>query len=150
VGSDAHRLWRSDRHLRAGRKRALGHEVKCMVGNVATRVSVPYDARPGSSGFDTEVSHASQTRTPRRRVLSRSPVSEGRGSRPKRKSNGDHALSAASRSSAKSSAATTRAPACQAVDFKNCCMLSGEFDGSDRHHFFQRVTASSNNRWSGP
>ena len=29
----------------------------------------------------------------------------------------------------------------QAGDFKNCCMLSGEFDGSDRHHFFQRVMA---------
>jgi hypothetical protein len=23
-----------------------------------------------------------------------------------------------------------------AVDFKRCCMLSGEFDGSDRHYFF--------------
>jgi hypothetical protein len=34
---------------------------------------------------------------------------------------------------------TTRAPACQAADFKNCCMLTGQFDGSDRHHFFQRV-----------
>src|ERR1700733_6516890 len=22
-----------------------------------------------------------------------------------------------------------------AVDFKRCCMLSGEFDGSDRHHY---------------
>lgn len=23
-----------------------------------------------------------------------------------------------------------------AVDFKRCCMLSGEFDGSDRDYFF--------------
>jgi hypothetical protein len=27
----------------------------------------------------------------------------------------------------------------RAGDFKNCCMLTGEFDGSDRDHFFQRV-----------
>jgi hypothetical protein len=35
------------------------------------------------------------------------------------------------------------ARACLAGDFKNCCMLSGEFDGSDRDHFFQRVTVPS-------
>ena len=50
----------------------------------------------------------------------------------------------------RSSAAMTHAPATQAADFKNCCMLSGELDGSDRHHFIQGVSASSNNRWSGP
>ena len=33
----------------------------------------------------------------------------------------------------------TPAPACLVADFKNCCMLTGQFDGSDRHHFFQRV-----------
>ena len=49
----------------------------------------------------------------------------------------------------RSSAATTYARACQAADFKNCCMLSGEFDGSDRHHFFQRVMTSSDDRWRG-
>jgi hypothetical protein len=51
------------------------------------------------------------------------------------------------------SAVTTHVRAYQAADFKNCCMLSGEFDGSDRDHFFQGVRASytsSNNRWSGP
>jgi hypothetical protein len=42
----------------------------------------------------------------------------------------------------RSSAAMTHARACQAADFKNCCMLSNEFDGSDRHHFFQGVEAS--------
>jgi hypothetical protein len=31
----------------------------------------------------------------------------------------------------------TRARADLAVDFKRCCMLSGEFDGSDRDYFFQ-------------
>ncbi len=33
-----------------------------------------------------------------------------------------------------------RAPACPVADFKNCCMLSGEFDGSDRQHFFQGMS----------
>ena len=41
----------------------------------------------------------------------------------------------------RSSVATTHARASLAGDFKNCCMLSGEFDGSDRHHFFQRMTS---------
>jgi len=31
----------------------------------------------------------------------------------------------------------TCVPADLAVDFKRCCMLSGEFDGSDRDYFFQ-------------
>jgi hypothetical protein len=52
--------------------------------------------------------------------------------------------------SVRSSVATIHARACLAGDFKNCCMLSGEFDGSDRHHFFPRVTTPSNNRWRGP
>jgi hypothetical protein len=30
-----------------------------------------------------------------------------------------------------------------AEDFKRCCMLSGEFDGSDRHYFFQIVRVVS-------
>jgi hypothetical protein len=29
-----------------------------------------------------------------------------------------------------------RAHATLAAGFKNCCMLTGEFDGSDRHDFF--------------
>ena len=105
---------------------------------IASPGAVPYHARPGSSGFTTEVSHATQKRTPRRPVLSRSQVRDGRGSPRRRESNGEHAWSAASRSSAKGSAATTHACAYQAVDFKNCCMLSGEFDGSDRHHRLYR------------
>lgn len=31
----------------------------------------------------------------------------------------------------------TRARAAPAVGFKNCCMLSGEFDGVERKEFFQ-------------
>jgi hypothetical protein len=30
----------------------------------------------------------------------------------------------------------TRASAAPDADFKRCCMLSGEFDGSDRDYFF--------------
>jgi hypothetical protein len=43
----------------------------------------------------------------------------------------------------KSSVAMTRAHAAQAAGFKNCCMLTGEFDGSDRHDFFQRLSRPS-------
>ena len=109
---------------------------------------MPYDARPGSPGFATEVSHATQTRTPRRRVLSRSPVSDGRGSPQRRALNAERVSLAATRSSARSLAGMTRVRACQAVDFKNCCIRSGEFDGSNRRHFFQRVRMWSNSRWS--
>ena len=35
------------------------------------------------------------------------------------------------------------ARASRAADFKKCCMLSGDFDGSDRHHFFQRLMGPS-------
>ncbi len=124
--------------------------VRCAVCHrpFATGTSVPYDARPGSPGFDTEVSHATQERTPRRRLVSRSPVNEGRASPPRLGSNAERASSAATKSSERSSAATIHARVCLAGDFKNCCMLSGEFDGSDRHHFFQRVTTPSDDcRW---
>jgi hypothetical protein len=38
-----------------------------------------------------------------------------------------------------------RARANPAAGFKNCCMLSGHFDGSDRDHFFQVTVLLSNN-----
>jgi hypothetical protein len=117
---------------------------------IATRRAVPYHARPGFPGFVTEVSHATQERTPRGHLLSRSSVSDARDFPQRHESNGDRASLAVTKSSLRSSAATTHARACQAADFKNCCMLGGEFDGSDRHHFFQRVMASSDNRWRGP
>jgi len=104
--------------------------------------SLPYDARPGSPGFDTEVSHATQERAPRRRLVSRSPVNEGRASLPRLGSNAERASLAATKSSVRSSVATIRARASLAGDFNNCCMQSGEFDGSDRHHFFQRLMTS--------
>jgi hypothetical protein len=50
----------------------------------------------------------------------------------------------------RSLAATIHAHASRVADFKNCCMLSGELDGSDRHHFFQGLMPPSNSRWSGP
>jgi hypothetical protein len=117
---------------------------------IATGTSVPYDARPGSPGFDTEVSHATQETAPRSQPLSRSLANDGRDSLPRPESNAGRASLAATKSSARSSVAMTHAPASLGGDFKNCCMLSGEFDGSDRHHFFQRVTTPSNNRWRGP
>jgi hypothetical protein len=40
------------------------------------------------------------------------------------------------RNSGKNSVEMIRARADLAGDFKRCCMLSGEFDGSDRHYFF--------------
>ena len=45
------------------------------------------------------------------------------------------ALSAAPKSSSKNSVAMIRVRADLAADFKRCCMLSGEFDGSDRHYY---------------
>lgn len=105
----------------------------------ATGTAVPYDARPPIVGFDTEVSHATQERTPRRRLVSRSPVNEGRVSPPRRGSNVERASLAATKSSERSSAEMIHAHVSRAGDFKNCCMLTGEFDGSDRDHFFQRV-----------
>jgi hypothetical protein len=95
---------------------------------------------------DTEVSHATQERAPRRRLLSRSRVNDGRVSLPSHASNAECALLAATKSLERSSVATTRARASLGGDFKNCCMLSGEFDGSDRNHFFQRVTSCLTNR----
>ena len=48
------------------------------------------------------------------------------------------------RNFSKSSGATTYARAVPVAGFKNCCMLTGEFDGSNRHHFFSGVTLLSN------
>jgi len=98
-----------------------------------------------SPSLTKEVSHATQARSPRRRVLSRSQVNDARASRPRHASNAVFGSCAVTRSFSRSLVGTTRVPACPAADFKNCCMLSGEFDGSDRHHFFQRLRASSNN-----
>jgi len=43
----------------------------------------------------------------------------------------------------------TRAHAHPDTDFKRCCMLSGEFDGSDRDYFFQVDARVRNGAWSG-
>jgi hypothetical protein len=47
------------------------------------------------------------------------------------------ALSMATRSLSKSSAATIPAPAAQDTDFKRCCMRSGRYDGVPRDYYFQ-------------
>jgi hypothetical protein len=98
-----------------------------------------------SSGVNLEVSHANQDRSPRRRVLSRSQVNDAKASRPRRASSAAFVSCATGKSFSRSLVATTLARAHPAADFKNCCMLTGEFDGSDRHHFFQGVKTSSNN-----
>jgi pantothenate synthetase len=40
---------------------------------------------------------------------------------------------------ARSSAATTYAPAAPDADFKACCMASGAYDGANRDDYFQGV-----------
>jgi hypothetical protein len=54
-------------------------------------------------------------------------------------SNEEIESSVVARSWSKSSDETIHVPAYQGEDFKNCCMISGKFDGSDRDHFFQGV-----------
>ena len=103
----------------------------------------------GSSGSNTEVSHATHERASRRRLVSRSPVSGGRASLRRLGLSAERASLAVTKSSQRSSVATTHARATLAADFKHCCMLSGEFDGSDRHHFFQRVMRPSTNHSIG-
>jgi hypothetical protein len=44
---------------------------------------------------------------------------------------------AAAKNSLRNSAARIRARAVPAVDFKRCCMLTGQFDGSNRDYFFR-------------
>jgi hypothetical protein len=44
------------------------------------------------------------------------------------------------RNSWKNLAGTTLAPAGPAVDFKNCCLRDGAFDGERRNYFFQGLS----------
>jgi hypothetical protein len=97
---------------------------------------------PRIATLNTEVSHATQERAPRRRLVSKSPVNDGRASHPRLESNAERASLGSTKSSERSSVATIHARATLAGDFKNCCMLSGEFDGSDRHHFFSESDAA--------
>ncbi len=93
-------------------------------------------------GDNLEVCHENHNRSPRRRVLSRSRVNVERASLLRRESRRGIASWAAAKSCLSGLAARTHAHAARSVDFKNCCMISGEFDGSDRHYFFQRVASS--------
>ena len=79
---------------------------------------------PGSSTAQ-EVCHETDRR--RRRVLSRSRASDARASRLKPGSSAVTASCAARRSSARSSVATTHAPAAPRGRFKHCCLRSGCF-----------------------
>src|SRR5258708_24860258 len=94
-------------------------------------------------GDNLEVCHENHNRPPRRRVLSRSRVNVERASLLRRESRRGIASWAAAKSCLSGLAAMTHAHAARSVDFKNCCMISGEFDGSDRHYFFQRVGSSN-------
>jgi hypothetical protein len=82
-----------------------------------------------------EVDHANQKRTPRSQLLSRSIASVGKASRPRLMSSAVIALWAVSKSYWRNSVAMIRVRADLVVDFKRCCMLSGEFDGSDRDYY---------------
>jgi hypothetical protein len=89
-----------------------------------------------------EVYRENLNQTPRRRVLSRSAVSVDGASLPRHESRRGIAPWVAAKSCSKSLAATTYVPVARPADFKNCCMASGEYDGSDRHYFFQGVGSS--------
>jgi hypothetical protein len=90
-----------------------------------------------------EVYRENLSQTPRRRVLSRSSVSVEGATLQRHGSRKGIAPWVAAKSCSKSLDATTYAPAARPVDFKNCCMVSGDHDGSGRHYFFQRVGSST-------
>jgi hypothetical protein len=69
--------------------------------------------------------------------VSRSRVNGARDIRPKRACNAVTAWSTAARSCRRSSAETILARAAPAAGFKNCCMLTGEYDGSERDDFYR-------------
>jgi hypothetical protein len=95
-----------------------------------------YNAMPSVPRHYREVHHANQEQRPRIQLLSRSVASVERASRRKLMSNAVIASWVVGRSFQKNSVGMIRARADPAADFKRCCMLSGEFDGSDRHYFF--------------
>ena len=88
------------------------------------------------SEANLEVRHANQKRTPRNRLLSRSVANVVKAFRRKLMLNAVIASWVGVRSFWKNSVAMIRARADPGGDFKRCCMLSGEFDGSDRDYFF--------------
>jgi hypothetical protein len=83
------------------------------------------------------VYRAQEQTPPRSRLLSRLLASVARASPPRHTSSEANESWAAARSCSRSSGATIRVPVAPAADFKRCCMLSGELDGSDRDYFFQ-------------
>src|SRR5260221_9762280 len=93
-------------------------------------------------GGNLEVRHENQNRPPRRRDLSRSRVNVERASLLRRESGRGIASCAETKSCLSGLVAMTHVRAARSVDFKHCCMIGGEYDGSDRHYFFQRVGSS--------
>ncbi len=106
--------------------------------------------RPIYGGHIEEPCHATQTRIPRRQLLSRPQVRDGRASPPRLTLSAVTASSAVTRSLWRSSAAMTHVRVSLGADFKNCCMRQGLIDGSERDYFFQRLIASSNPRLERP
>src|SRR5260221_1951123 len=94
-------------------------------------------------GGNLEVRHENQNRPPRRRDLSRSRVNVERASLLRRESGRGIASCAETKSCLSGLVAMTHVRAARSVDFKHCCMIGGEYDGSDRHYFFQRVGSST-------
>src|SRR5277367_2848410 len=93
-----------------------------------------YAAPSGLRCLSQEVRRANQERTPRSQLLSRSAVNGEKDSRPRLMSGAVIASWAAPKNCSRNSVAMIHARADLAVDFKRCCMLSGEFDGSDRDY----------------
>jgi hypothetical protein len=83
-------------------------------------------------------SYGKPTAHPRRRTaFSRPPASDGRASRPRRRSNAVTASCTATRNCARSWVAMTFAPAARDAGFRNCCLRAGRFDGALRNHYFR-------------
>ena len=88
-----------------------------------------------------EVTYAHQTRPPRSNLLSSPVVNVDADSHPKRTLSVAIKSWVGVRSFLRSLAAMIHAPVDPDADFKRCCMLSGNYDGSDRHYFFQAALA---------
>lgn len=118
--------------------------VRCFIPDLFPNVIFAYNSPAVVFTAQSNGGHHEKATTPRPLLLSRSRVSERRDSPQKRVSSAPsavHASSTAARNCWKNWAATICVPAVPPEDFKNCCMQTGQFDGSDRDDFFQGLTA---------
>src|SRR5665213_656184 len=83
-----------------------------------------------------EACHGNQVKAPRPVLVSRLRVNAAGPSPLSLGPNVARASSTGKSISPRSWAETTHVHACQVVGFKNCCMQTGEFEGSDRDHLF--------------